>query len=413
MKKNQGHMNVNNFILRIIGVSVLFLHISLAQSQNKSVFPSPGFYEEIPYDYVLGKILIPVTIGNHTYTFIYDTGGALIISNRVKKEANLEVVKTANVSGINKISKKVNVIHVPSTKIGTLEYQNFNATEIDLFDKLPATCYGADGLIGRDFMENIIVQIDPIRQILILTDQVSRLNLANASSTRLFLDKRIEKMPKIKAKVNGKKMKFTFDSGSNKLLSFKSAKVEEWIQANKVTRDKPIIHFGNASLGVSGQIPPPSKSYQLKIDELQLAGIRFTEFFSDKSLKSRSRIGTGLLEYGIITLDYINKRFYYKPFDNHTMITPTCELYSGFSQLHREGESTVASIQLGSAVEKAGLALGDVIIQVDETIFTGMSDEEFCQRYTSEKPDTKQVTITFKNVAGKIQKLVVDKYLLY
>jgi len=377
---------------------IILLFYGCQDPNAQRVYPTEDFFEKIKYEDHKGKILIPVELHGRTFKFIFDTGGLFVVSTKVQEHCHFDTLGTRKINGINGLSRKFNKLDIPEARIESLEFKNFEALLLDLFDKPPGMCIGADGLIGRDFLKDFIVQINGPRKEIIFTNDIKKLNIEGAKRTKLYFNKRRLTTPYLEIKINDRiTTKVEFDTGTNKLLSMDSDDAKMLIEKNLFTSEEIITHQGVQSIGASGVVPPSKPSYQFNIKSLEIGDIELRDFYSDPSLVYKGRIGTGLLKYGIVTLDYQKKRFYFQQFENNPQVEKFETL--GFGLLYVDGEVIISSLIEGGEAEQKGLFQGAVVTSLSGKSLTDLSEEVACEIFNNlDKSDmSREVTFTTKS----------------
>lgn len=392
----------------LIGFLLLTQHI---YCQKSATLAQQDFLEEIEFEWVRGLIFIPVQIDGKKYRFILDTGGSLSISTAIQEQFSFEQVAVAKVVGINRLSKRVPYVKVPSVRLGSLEFSNYNAIVSD-YSRYPFTCLAADGIIGRDFLKDLILELNLPEKKIKLSDNPEKLNPPKKGEIPVKIQRKTS-LPYLKVDVEpfGKEW-VIFDSGSDDLFSFKTKTIEQLRQKSKFKQQPVETYFGVTSLGSSGVIPKPMAAYTTYIEKLQLGDAVLEGFYADLSKRSRSRIGTGLMKYGIITVDYQKKKFYFQPRES-IQKAMAMKGSMGFSPRYEDGAYIVSALQVGSEAEKKGLKLGDTILQLNQFNLRDKNENvaKHCQLYLKgygwEENETtkltflsegKEKTITLKTV---------------
>lgn len=362
----------------LIGL-LLYAHITFGQKSG--TLQQQDFLEEIEFEWVRGLIFIPVEIEGKTYRFILDTGGALAISTAIQEQFSFEQVAVAKVFGINNLSKEVPYVKVPSVRLGSLNFSNYNAIVSD-YSKYPYTCLAADGIIGRDFLRDLILELNLPEKKIKLSDNPRKLNLPKEGEIPVKIQRKTS-MPYIKVDVApfGREW-VVFDSGSDDLFSFKTKTIEKLREKSKFKQHPVETYFGVTSLGSSGVIPKPMAAYTTYIEKLRLGDAVMEGFYADLSKRSRSRVGTGLMKYGVITIDYQKKKFYFQPrgsIQNATAMKGSI----GFLPRYEGGAYIVSALQVGSEAEQKGLKLGDTILQLNQFNLRDKTENvaQHCQLY--------------------------------
>ncbi len=349
--------------------------------QKSATLTQRDFLEEIEFEWVRGLIFIPVEIEGKTYRFILDTGGTLAISTDIQEQFSFEQVAVANVVGINKLSKKVPYVKVPSVRFGSLEFSNYNAIVSD-YSEYPFSCLAADGIIGRDFLRGLILELNLPEKKIKLSDNSLKLSLPKGGEIPVKIQRKTS-MPYIKVEVSpfGKEW-VVFDSGSDDLFSFKTKTIEQLRQKSRFKQHPVETYFGVTSLGSSGVIPKPMAAYTTYIEQLELGDAVLEGFYADVSKRSRSRVGTGLMKYGVITIDYQQKKFYFQPKESIQKAT-AMKASMGFLPRYEGGVYIVSALQVGSEAERKGLKLGDTILQLNQFNLRDKNENvlKHCQLY--------------------------------
>ncbi len=386
---------------------VLLSNSILAQKK----ISNSNFFEEIPYEFVNSKIIIPVEIEGKVFRFFFDTGGLLIISPNLKEKLGLRSIDSGTVSGVNNVKTKIDVVKINQTKIGSLEFNNYKAIVSNVMGKHPVTCFEVDGIIGRDFLKNMAIQLDQKNRKIILTDQPHRLKLDKLKAQKLQFAK--NKIPILPIKVNGKNIKkVIFDSGAGDFISFKSNRIQKYKNKKIYQKGDIVERFGNFSLGISGSYPAPEKQYHVFIKEFKIAGIAFEKFYTDISKKSNSRIGTKILNYGVLTLDYINKKFYFQSYDEEIKIKPISSF--GFSLRITDQNAIVSGLYANSPAAGLGIEVGQKILSINEVILSQLSNQQRCDFYKQNFPwsEDDQIEVKFLNKFGKIKIINLERFQL-
>lgn len=97
--------------------------VNLNQGGN---FNAP-FCDTIPFEYIRGKIVIPVEIHQKVRKFIFDTGAPLMIFESLWQETGTELYSQA--TGTDAVGSQLNldITKVESFEIGTTKFQHIPA----------------------------------------------------------------------------------------------------------------------------------------------------------------------------------------------------------------------------------------------------------------------------------------------
>ncbi|MEC4114807.1 aspartyl protease family protein [Myroides pelagicus] len=178
----------------------------------------------LPYNDKGGWMLVDLKVNNTPMTFLFDTGwdglairGSLL--DRFHKAGAIDVVDA------NNIAQQVELIHVDSMKVGSYTFRDIPFTDLEKFPMLSDPifdCYNIAGILGNVIYQDKILEIDPVKQEIILQDfnpeLVDRL-LAGGftevkNSNRSYTPRMV-----IPMKVNELERYFLLDTGDNSYLS--------------------------------------------------------------------------------------------------------------------------------------------------------------------------------------------------
>lgn len=383
---------------KIIVLLVWFcqLGVNLDAQEETTLLQDTG---EIPFEFVKNKIIIPVSIDGSTYQFILDTGGVLGVSNKVKNAKQLAEIDKLTVSDINKNKIAISTVLVPQISIGNWTFTAKKAFIDDLTEKYPSSCYETDGMIGRDFFEDAILQFDYSRKVLRLSKNRNAFKLDENKRTPLKVAE--NGLPKVALKINQKEEFLVFDSGSADFFSYKTATAKKTKRKNK---QEKLIFEGIFSYGITMDNPKIDKRYRLKVDQLDIAGTTFENFYTDFSKATQSRIGAAILYHGVVTIDYKQKWFYFEPFSGKEKAT-FLEIFE-FDMAKIGTDYIVKWVLKNSSAEKAGLQSGDRIISIN-----GKALEEDCEGYLNGYSfyALKKVDLEIQDKEGKTRLISLEK----
>jgi hypothetical protein len=356
----------------------------------------------VPFELVKNKVILPVTVGEVTYRFILDTGGILGVAPGVKEQHQMAAGKPYLISDINRVEKKIETAIVPELTIGDWHFKDRRAFVDDVLERYPSSCLEADGMIGRDFFDDILLQFDFAQRRLRMTTQRDVLDLTGHDRTKMRLSRR--GLPDVKLQINGKNAYVEFDSGSGDFFSFRTDQAEALLAK---TPEKVLPFRGIFSFGISQDDPKITTRYAVRVDELVMAGTSFRNFYSDQSKITEPRIGADVLRYGIVTLDYQKGWWYFKPYPGK--VKPTGYETFGFDVARIDGTTIVKWVLEGSPAAGAGLSSGDVLLEINDQPVGDFTDgcEGYLNGYTFHRADV--VKLLIKTVEGDTHSLQLLK----
>lgn len=299
------------FILALICSFLISSSFGQNLDLNNGNFVNPEYFIELPFKKINNKIIVDVELKGKKRKFLLDTGAPMALSTALFNELNYTILTKQNVSDINQNKDSLLFVKIDSLKIG-----NEFITEIPaivLTNNILMDCLEVDGFIGSNALRNSVIQFDTKKQIIKITNSVSKLKLDLVRANAIMLDQ--QSSPYLKFNIGKKISEFAlFDSGSDEFYSMANEKIEKFRKA----KDFTIIYKSNGSntLGMVGFANNKETSLMF-IPFIKLNGVKIDNIISESNNDINSRIGVKMLDYGKLTLDYKNKKCFFEPYLNN------------------------------------------------------------------------------------------------
>lgn len=364
---------------------------------NRGEVSAKGYYEEIPYEDINGKMFVNVELGGQKHKFLFDTGAPVELSQELVSAIKPPVFAKIKAGDVNGKTDSTRVMNLSGLKVGNLLFMNVAA--IDIF---PAfyKCWGAEGVLGSNILRNSIVQINATKHVIIITDQADKLGLNDKHSVLMLTNTDGQSTPVLQINLNKKlNLALPFDTGDNGFLRF-SEDLKNRIAKNDVFKviDKG---YGASMFGVQG-LQDNADKYLLKVPSLTIGSARFDNVITETNKGAIPGIGTKLLNYGTVTMDFIHGKFYFDATDD---IRDLNEKQWPF-QPTLNGDKIVVGLvwAKGKKIVKPGLQ----ILAVDDRDVTHVN---ICDIISGGPilAGKETATITIKDGNGKEQKIQVSK----
>ena len=379
---------------------VIFLLISnycVAQNINFNLGKSKelNYYSEIPFEYVNGKIIVSVLINENKYRFLLDTGAPNLITKRLNNILNLESLQELKISDANQIKSTMNIVQLPNLTIGSIIFENSVALSSQDENNLVFDCFEIDGFIGSNLLRNSIIQIDVKNKILIITNDLKKLHLNSKNSSKLSLFGQ-QSSPFIWLKLTGSKdsgkeqvlldtgMKGFYDISHKNYIKFKDEKIFSEVANGK----------GSESIGLSGT-SPESEQVRLLLKHMKIANSAFLNISTTTTNDNNSRIGIGLFENGIGTIDFINKKFYFEQYEHNKDLI---EKYLPFSRTIINNKLSIGIVW--DEKLKTKINYGDEIIEINGKNYENYKLCDFINKSIFENITVSEIKI--RNKKGEI-----------
>lgn len=362
---------------------------------------SKGYYEEIGFESIKDKIIIPVSIEGKDYRFILDTGAPNIISNEINNLISPEVLKKIPVSDASGKNENLKLVSVKNLKLGNIEFINTGTLVYDLNSNPIFKCFGIDGFIGSNMLRKSIIQIDRKKKTLTITDSQKKLSLNKKESIKIKLTEN-QSSPYIWINLKG------IDNGKENVLI--DTGMDGFYDVSKrnyqIIKEKEIFKVtgkskGASSLSLFGDVPM-EEHYELLLPSLKLIDTEFENVVTHTTNDNNSKIGAELLDYGIMTIDYKHKRFYFEPNSRKRNLK---DLGFGFTRTLKDEKLIVGFVWDEELKEK--LSYGDEILEINNKPVT------ICDLITKEiiNKNDENIKMKIKSKEGEIFEIIINKKL--
>lgn len=306
--------------------------------------------------YVQGRVN-----GKGPYTFIVDTGGHTLLSPKAASEATLSERGAAASSGTGEKVETSGFAKVREIDIGGVRMLDQTAIISNVYDQA-IEGIPVDGMIGFELFRRFAVRLDYGRKLMTVTD-FAHFDPRDAGTPVPFVF--YDHLPFVRGRIDGMPARFDIDTGSRTELDITSPFVR---QAKLRSR----YHKGVSTIigwGVGG----PSRSFVVRIPSMEIGSVKLQNVvgglaeakggsISDPNYEGN--IGSGLLKRFDVTFDYAHQVMYLKRLDPAPVDAGQFDR-SGLWINAEDGGYRVTGVATGSPAAKAGLVVGDVILDID------------------------------------------------
>ncbi len=350
-------MRNSRLIVSIAAAFLVLLAVSITALGHSPV-------KEIPFEYEMDKIIIPVSInGSKAIRCILDTGmveGVFLMDPAAAKELNLKYAATnVMLRGGGSGTATASMAMGASFTLEDISFENQRVIVIN--EAGPLARAGVVGVVGASIFNRFVVQIDIEKKILRLykPDEFDSKDAGESFELTLTRTK-----PYMNAfiDIDGKKdlpVTLVIDTGANSTLMFTVNK-----EKGIVTPSKSVD--GVIGRGVGGEVRgKAARSKKLALGKYKLLDT-IAHFYTDGIPGGTDGvIGMGILERFLVTFDYAGKRMFLKP--NEDFTKPFEFSMIGMSVLpDKDGALSIQSVFDGSPALEAGIKKGDILISIDK-----------------------------------------------
>lgn len=399
-------------INRLLVIIFTLLTSNFLQAQNTlnkgRAYPKV-FHDTIPLEFIEGKIVVPLEIGGKPQKFILDTGAPCIIFEDLHQKMDAEISHKEKlidaVGGVVHLER----IKLKSFNLGQVTFRNIPAFVLPEETNRMLKCWGIAGMVGSNAFRNCILQIDLQARKLILSNELKKLDLKEHSKTPLALDWK-QSNPYIELSLGkGHRIAALFDTGSEEVVCI--SKEDSAIPLeNQVAR---LINVGEGKIMMS--ITDSQQIQWLKLFTFDTIGIGNTHLLNANSIpgeeQNYSSIGIGLGEYGIITVDYLHKQFYFKGYEGKPGIeVEQFDIAQGLNIVPKEDHYSIGMIWNDSPAARLGLKSGFKIKRIEGVDFSKRTPELDCELIMGRVYTKKDViNLEYVDEQGKIVAVSIGK----
>ena len=290
----------------------LLFAYTLARTQSISLNQggptTSKYYTEIPYEMVYGKMFVQVEIRGKLHKFLFDTGAPVALSEKLATELRLRQIDKGRLIDVNGNSNTATTMRLDSIKLGDVTF-----TGIPVLTFFPDwyNCWNIDGVIGSNMLRKSVVKLASDKHLIVITDQPDKLALNKKHSVPLITNAKGNQQsdPQIEILLNGKvRLTLGFDTGDNTFLRFTDDLMD---QLGKYKAYETVANgFGATLMGENG-LQANAEKHLLKIPLINIGSAQFKKVVTQTNKGGIPGVGTKLLDYGDVTLDFINGKFYF------------------------------------------------------------------------------------------------------
>ena len=273
----------------------------------------------LPFEWKNGHIVLQVNVNGKVCQCQFDTGGHLLVSRGLFEELGLSVVDSVKmVDSNNNAGYMMQADSVVICFPGT-DYAYKGRTVLEPQNGWDIQKAGIDGIIGSDVFQNFVVRINGRTQQLTVSREVP----ANLEGGYEFVEN-ISNAPIFRVQLaENFNIPMMFDSGNYSTM-FLAQGVFDWLEQGGYAFEKVEKGYGLGMTGIMGG-DPRRKFTRVIFKQIPLGGKLLKHVLVDVQPVAMPLLGSGILQYGEVVLDYPRKMFYFLPFDDIDFEQPISE----------------------------------------------------------------------------------------
>ena len=387
-------------LVLLLGLSVTCVYSQEVFTANQGGTSQKNYYTEIDYENIGWAPIIKVTINGKKYRFAIDTGAPNTITKALFDLLKPKILSKVPIWDGNGGVDSLNIVNLNEITVGGVVFNDIPTVvprNPFFFD-----CLKIDGFIGSNMLRNSIVHFSSKTRKIILTDQPDKLNLNQKQSTDLFLSPN-QSEPFVTVIFIGKNagtIGTLFDTGSAglfalSLLHFTGTEKAEVF--NVLAKSKGRNSMALYGLGID------TAQYRLRVPEFRINGAVFKNVSASTTPGEQSTIGSQLLNYGVVTVDYKNRKFYFEPFET------SVDLLEGmFPVTFIPKDNKVFIEMVWDEQLKEKISVNDQVLAIDDISYANISMCDFLLK-TDLYEGKDRAVLTLKTPGGKIKKVPINK----
>jgi len=387
--------------------ALLCLNLSTAQTIktfNKGKVVQKNYNVSVPYKDINGLVIVETVIKGKTYNFIVDTGAMSVVSQQLYDELGLQSDTGLDVGDSSNLRQNMKRTMLPPVQVGDITFTDVPAVVADnifFFD-----CLGIDGFIGSNMMRNSVVKFSYKNKTVSFTDKLKNFSTDKKKSAHLLKDK-TQSNPYLKINIKNNDINanetIMFDSGMVGLYDLSLAVYENALSQKLDLFSVLYQAKGAFSLGIHG-IESQKEHFMLLTPEINFAGVSFKNITATTTSDTRSRIGSKILSYGDVIVDYPGRHLYFNPYQDGA-IDLTEKNWPVQSVI--KDDKFVVGIVWDAALNDR-INEGDEILKFGEFDFSGMPP---CESFKlNRKPQTDTAVMVLKDIkTGEIKNVELVK----
>lgn len=337
--------------------------------------------------------------GQGPYLFIFDTGGANLVTPATAKQLGLPVQGKAPGGGAGEGTVDVGFTKVESLQVGDATIKN---QVFPVLDFIAPGVEGVDetGMVGFETFRRFVTRIDYGKSTLTLINPKA-FDPTDAGTPVHFVFN--QSIPEVEGSFEGIPARFDVDTGSRAELTL----TKPFAEKNGLRAKHPKGVDTVDGWGVGG----PSRAYVTRGATMTVGPVKIDNVVTAMATQKKGafaggeyqgNIGGGILKRFVVTFDYDHQIMYLKPLPEPVADTGTFDRAGMWFNQGSNGFKVV-DVTANSPAAKAGLEPGDLITLVDGVPAKTMALYDLRKRLRNDAPG---MAITFGIKRGKETKVV-------
>jgi hypothetical protein len=391
------------FTIALFSIFVLILSgcsKKIIRSLQKGSVGIAEFHKVIDVEYDGGLLIIPVTIQEVTYRFLFDSGAPLCISEEIQQLYAYNKISSVGLTDTDGSSSKVDVVEINSISIDGIPFIDQSAFVLSMKAHPMIKCIGVDGIIGSNLMRFCNWKINIRKKQISLSNNMDQLAIENAVTLPFTTD--IQYNIYLNMRIDSLNFgSFELDYGSTGYLSIFPRTMNALI--NNEIIDTVFKEFGYRQSGILGyKIKAESDiayTDKIRLDDLPVDSIRLIT-------SQYQLIGTALLKRFEVGIDWTDHVVHFTKLDSAAKTLSSHGFTIGYT--HEDG-FYVMSVVKGSPAFKVGIKPGMKVLEIDGIVLR--NSQNYCKYIDNLSALQDSLVIKCEDSKGEMQSYKLEREL--
>ena len=388
--KLQRKASMNKTAFHLFFMVLLSISAVSAQEEDTTIKGTISFELNEHLIIIKGKI----NGSQKNYNFILDTGGLTFVDKEVVEELGLKT--------------RGNMAKMDTLEMGEVTVPNIFA--FTSFNLEPFKQHGIliHGIIGSNLLERFVVTLDYRNQKVIFSPDKEVLKENTKSYRCRFTNHRVNNAPMIDCTINSNvSLKAMVDTGQ----PYSIVLPLEYLEKLNIRNNESLIKSKGVIIAWPGT--KTTDSFLVRLDQFEQKDLKIKNlmcYFAElPPLLSVPLLGRDYLCQFLITIDYPEDEILFVPYEDAQFVE---NMFSFGVNLSKGATNTIVvqGLWTGSPADRAGIRVGDEIVECNSKVLTG--DDIFELRQLLEKKSVKNVKFIVKGEKGKRETSLQKEMLL-
>ena len=328
-----------------------------------------------------GLPLVNVSIQGKTYKFLFDTAAPTMLPEALVKELKLNPIVNSDTLH-DSSGKKIQVAlyTLPSLEINELKFKDFIILPSNFAQSFPLSCLGFDGILGYNFLQDMVVKLDLNNQKITLSDQP----LAHDGYMPVDIQFEPRYGPLVNLNFSFGAAPFEIDTGKNTYIQLGDT--------NVIAEMKKQKYISREIQGAFVSSVGGTKQNNRQIDFL------ITDFSIDNKIPIKSfpvsvnqsgafLIGEDFLKKFTIIIDFPGKKAFFKQVGEGDIEQGFKDTFGFMPMWDGKSGLFISAVTSNTPAAKVDLKPGDKIISLNGKKMDSFTQDKFCQFMLSSQND--------------------------